>query len=116
MNLAEETARLLIVIGIAVPLFLMWIVTFVDIARRRDLSVVKKAMWAAIIFFGLFIGIAVYAAMRPVPEVVGKGLQQTVPETSEKVSTLEALSSGHSDGSINDADYLARKRDLLGLT
>jgi hypothetical protein len=116
MRLAEDTARVLLVIGIMVPLFLLWIVTFVDIARRKDLSLPRKAMWTAVTFFGVYIGIAVYAAMRPVPEVLGKGIRQTVPETSATVSTLETLRAEHAGGSIGDADYLAKKRDLLGLT
>lgn len=116
MNVAEETTRVLLVIGITVPLFLLWMVTFVDIARRRDLSLLRKMMWTAVTFFGVYIGIAVYAAMRPVPEVFGKGLRQTIPETSATVSTLETLRADHAGGSIDDADYLAKKRNLLGLT
>lgn len=116
MTIAEETTRLLLFIGITVPLVLLWIVTFVDIARRRDLSILRKAMWAAVTFFGLYVGIAVYAAMRPMPEAFGKGLTGTVPEISATVTTLEMLRAEHADGSINDADYLVKKRDLLGLT
>ena len=116
MSIAEETARTLVVIGVTVPLFLLWIVTFVDIARRKDLPILKKALWTAITFFGAFIGIAVYFAMRPVPEVLGKGLRRTTPETSAVVSDLETLRADHANGSINDAEYLAKKRDLLGLT
>ena len=116
MNLAEETVEVLLIIGVTVPLFLLWIVTFVDIARRKDLSLPRKAMWTAVTFFGVYVGIAVYAATRPVPEVLGKGLRSSVPETSATVSTLEKLRTEHAGGSINDADYLAKKRDLLGLT
>ena len=116
MKIAEETASLLILIGITVPLLLLWIVTFVDIARRHDLSVVRKAMWAAVTFFGAFVGIAVYFAMRPVPEVLGKSLANTIPETSATVSKLESLRADHATGSLNDTNYLAKKRDLLGLT
>ena len=116
MTIAEDTARILVVIGLTVPLFLMWIVAYVDLARRRDLSVIKKALWAAVMFFGAYIGIAAYFIMRPVAEVVGKGLNLTAPETSAIVDDLESLRTNHSEGSITDADYLARKRDLLGLT
>ncbi len=116
MNIAEDTARVLVVIGIAIPLLLLWIVTFVDIARRKNLPITRKALWTAVTFFGAHIGIAVYYGMRPVPEVLGKGLRPTTPETSATVSRLETLRADHTAGSINDADYLAKKRDLLGLT
>lgn len=115
MTIAEGTARILVIIGLTVPLFLMWIVAYVDLARRRDLSVIKKALWATAMFFGAYIGIAAYAIMRPVPVVVGKGLNPTTPETSAIVDELESLRTSHSEGSLTEADYLARKRDLLGL-
>ncbi len=116
MNIADETARTLVLIGVTIPLFLLWIVALVDIARRSDLGIGKRLMWAAVILFGLYIGIAVYFLMRPVAEVNGKGPNPTTPETSAIVNNIEALRSSHAEGSINDTDYLARKRDLLGLT
>lgn len=116
MKLAEETVLALIAIGISIPLLLLWIVTLVDIARRRDLSITKKIGWGLVVILGLYIGIAVYFIMRPVKEVDGKGLDHTVPETSAVVNNLESLHLSHSAGSVSDDDYIARKRDLLGLT
>ncbi len=114
--MAEQTIRILMGIGIAASLILIWIVAYVDLARRSDLSVVKKVAWALIIFFGAYFGIAAYFILRPVPEVMGKGLHHTTPESSEIVNEIEALHGDHADGSISDADYLEQKRDLLGLT
>lgn len=115
MNIAEGTARSLVVIGIAVSLLLLWIVAYVDLARRKDLSVVKKLLWAAAMFFGVYIGIAAYFVMRPMPEVIGKGLSSETPESSVLVGDLESLHASHAEGSLSDADYLAKKRNLLGL-
>ncbi len=115
MTIGEGTINTLVAIGITVPLFLLWIVAYVDLARRRDLAITKKALWAAAMFFGVYIGIAAYAVMRPVPEVIGKGLNPTTPETSAIVSNLETLRENHSEGSMTDADYLTKKRELLGL-
>jgi hypothetical protein len=114
--MAEETIRTLMTIGIAASLILLWIVTYVDLARRKDLSVVKKVLWAVVIFFTAYIGIAVYFIMRPVPEVLGKRADATTPESSAIVGDLESLHASYAEGSITDADYLARKRKLLGLT
>jgi len=114
--MAEETIRILMGIGIAASLILIWIVAYVDLARRKDLSIVKKIAWALIMFFGAYIGIAAYFVLRPVPEVMGKGLHHTTPESSEIVTELEVLHEDHADGFISDADFVARKRSLLGLT
>jgi hypothetical protein len=114
--LAEETLPTLLSIGIFASLALLWIVTYVDLARRKDLSVVKKVLWGLAIFFGAYIGIAAYFIMRPVPEVPGKRADATTPASSEVVEELELLHSRYDEASITDADYLAQKRDLLGLT
>ena len=113
--MAEETIRVLMTVGIAASLVLIWIVAYVDLARRKDLSIMKKVVWAVIMFFGAYIGIAAYFILRPVPEVMGKGLHHTTPESSEIVNALERLHEDHADGSISDADYLEQKRSLLGL-
>lgn len=115
MNIAEGTARSLVVIGITASLLLLWIVAYVDLARRKDLSVVKKLLWAAAMFFGVYIGIAAYFVMRPVPEVIGKGPSSETPARSALVADLESLHASHAEGSLSDADYLAKKRNLLGL-
>ena len=115
MTIAQETARSLVVVGITVSLLLLWIVAYVDLARRKDLSVVKKLLWAAAMFFGVYIGIAAYFVMRPVPEVIGKGLSSDTPESSALIGGLELLRTSHAEGSLSDADYLAKKRNLLGL-
>jgi hypothetical protein len=113
--MAEETIRTLMGIGIAASLILIWIVAYVDLARRNDLSILKKIAWALIMFFGAYIGIAIYFVLRPVSEVMGKGLHHTTPESSETVNDIEALRDDHANGSLSDADYLERKRSLLGL-
>ena len=114
--MAEETLQILLSIGIAASLVLLWIVAYVDLARRKDLSVVKKVLWGLAILFGAYIGIAAYFIMRPVPEVPGKRADATTPASSAVVEDLESLHSSYAEGSITDADYLARKRILLGVT
>jgi hypothetical protein len=114
--MAEETFQTLLTIGIAASLVLLWIVAYVDLARRRDLSVVKKVLWGLVILLGAYIGIAAYFIMRPVPEVAGKRADATTPASSAVVEDLELLHSSYAEGSITDADHLAKKRNLLGMT
>jgi hypothetical protein len=114
--MAEETLQIFLTIGIAASLVLLWIVAYVDLARRRDLSVVKKVLWGLAMLFGTYIGIAAYFIMRPVPEVPGKRAEATTPASSAVVEDLESLHSSYAEGSVTDVDYLAKKRNLLGLT
>ena len=116
MIFAENTIQILMGIGITASLILLWLVAYVDLARRKDLSVARKALWAFIMFFTAYIGIAAYFILRPVPEVFGKGANATTPESSAVVDDLESLHESHTEGSISDADYLAKKRALMGLT
>ena len=91
MTFFDDTLETLIVVGLVVPLFLLWIVAYVDVARRSDLAVGRKVMWGAVILFGAYVGIAVYFIMRPVRPPAGKDLAATTPHSSEKVARLEQL-------------------------
>ncbi len=114
--MADGTLAWLLVVGLVVPLFMLWIVAYVDVARRKDLRVTRKVLWTAAIFFGAYIGIAAYFMMRPVAPVIGKGTRATTPRSSQLVADLESLKQSHTEGTVTDDDYLERKRGLLGLT
>lgn len=115
MRVADGTLAWLLVIGLGVPLLTLWIVAYVDVARRRDLRFTRKLLWAAAIFFTAYIGIAAYFMMRPVAPVVGKGREATTQRPSRLVADLESLKQSHAEGTVTTEDYLARKQDLLGL-
>ncbi len=115
MRMADGTLPWLLVIGLGVPLLTLWIVAYVDVARRTDLTLTRKALWAATIFFLAYIGIAAYFMMRPVAPVVGKNREATTPRSSRLVADLESLKASHAEGTVTAEDYLARKRHLLGL-
>jgi hypothetical protein len=115
MRVADGTLPWLLVIGLGVPLLTLWIVAYVDVARRRDLTLIRKALWAAAIFFMAYIGIAAYFMMRPVAPAVGKNREATTPSSSRLVADLESLKESHVEGTVTAEDYLARKRHLLGL-
>jgi hypothetical protein len=114
--MADGTLAWLLVVGLVVPLFMLWIVAYVDVARRKDLRVTRKVLWTAAIFFGAYIGIAAYFTMRPVAPVIGKGTRATTPRSSQLVADLESLKQSHTEGTVTNDDYLERKRGLLGLT
>ncbi|MEE8486415.1 MAG: PLDc N-terminal domain-containing protein [Acidimicrobiia bacterium] len=116
MGTLDDAMRALLAIGLVVPLAFLWIVAFVDVARRKDLPVLQKALWAGVMFFGAYIGIAVYFAMRPIPLPPGKDANATTPPSSAIVTELEALQSRYATGELSNDNYLSRKRSLFGLT
>lgn len=102
-------------VALALPLFALWVVAFWDIARRRDLTVIRKIMWSVVIVITAYIGIALYAIMRPVPPPPGKARSATIPRASAIVGALEALVAAHDGGDISDATFDLEKRKILGL-
>ena len=67
----------------------------------------------ALIILTLYIGVALYFIMRPMPAPEGKRYDATVPRTSALVAEIERLHAMHEDGEIDDEAYLAAKNDLL---
>jgi len=116
LDLLDGTAGTLLGFAIATSLLLLWAATLVDLFRRRDLTVVNKAVWAGVIIFTAHIGVAVYFAMRPIPPPYGKGAKHTVDRSSNLVKELERLHTEHGNGTMTDDAYLAAKQALLGLT
>ncbi|MEN8040944.1 MAG: PLDc N-terminal domain-containing protein [Actinomycetota bacterium] len=115
MTIVDDTLERLILVGLVVPLFLLWIVAYVDLARRDDFSLKKKAGWGAAMFFGAYVGIAAYFILRPVRPPAGKDSGATASRSSQVVNDLEALHKARADGDITEDNYLATKRQLLGL-
>ena len=103
-------------VALALPLIALWVVTFWDIARRRDLTVTRKIMWSLVIVITAYIGIALYAIMRPVPPPPGKARSASLPRASAIVGALEALVASHDAGDIPDATFDGEKRKILGIS
>ena len=114
MNLFDESVSVVAVIAIVVPLVLLWVAAFVDLFRRKDLSVLRKALWAALILFTAYVGIAIYFIARPIQAPEGKRYGTTAPRTLKIVDDIERAQSKHAEGSIDDATYVTQKRILLG--
>ncbi len=102
-------------VALTLPLVALWVAAFWDIARRRDLSVTRKLAWSVVIIVTAYIGIAVYAIMRPIPPPPGKVNAATLPRASAIVGSLEHLVAAHANGDISDSDFDASKREILGL-
>jgi len=116
MTLGDGVLDQLIILGLVVPMISMWLVAYVDIARRRDLKPTRKILWAAVIFFVPYIGVLAYVAWRPMAPMFGAGSHGTTPRSSVLVADIESLRQDHLNGAITDESYLSKKRDMLGLT
>ncbi|MGI9584347.1 MAG: PLD nuclease N-terminal domain-containing protein [Acidimicrobiia bacterium] len=115
MSLFDETVNVAIVIAIVVPLLLLWVAAFYDLLRRKDLSVVRKALWTALIVFTAYVGIAIYFIARPIRPPEGKRYGKTAPRARGVVDDIERARTEYASGSIDDETYLTKKRMLLGL-
>ena len=115
MQMIDDAFPVLLWVGLTAPLIALWVAGFWDLAHRSDLSVLRKAVWAALFVLTLYIGLALYFATRPVRPPAGKGTTQTVPRASGIVTELESLSEARNVNEMNDDAFLERKRELLGL-
>lgn len=115
MKLFNESFSAVVGIAIIVPLLLLWVASFVDLFRRKDLAVFRKVLWATLILLTAYVGIAIYFVARPIRAPEGKRYGTTAPRTRDIVDGIEGLREQHAEGAVDDETYLTEKRLLLGL-
>jgi|GEM_PF-1459403 len=103
-------------IAIVVPLFLLFTASFVDLFRRKDLSVIRKVLWVAVILLTAYIGVALYFLLRPPRTPEGKHDSATETRTKGIVDQLQDLKGAHEQGDIDDEAFLEGKRMILGIS
>jgi hypothetical protein len=116
MDAVDDALQVLLWVAFTAPLVALWIAGFWDLAHRDELSVYRKAVWAALFVLTLYIGLAFYFAMRPVRPPAGKGSSDSVPRASAIVAELETLSAARRADEIKQQEFSDRKRELLGLS
>ncbi len=112
---ADTTVTIMLRIAIFVPLGLLWFAVIIDLFRRHDLSTFHKALWATLVILTAHVGVVLYFVFRPVPQPPGKDLAISADRSSTIVTRLERLRDDHRAGKIPDDEYLASKRELLGV-
>lgn len=55
----------MLLVVIAIPLLLIWVLAVVDLVRRRDLSTGHKVLWALAVLLIPIVGAIVYFVARP---------------------------------------------------
>ena len=102
-------------LAIFIPLILLYIASIVDLIRRKDLSVVRKAGWVVVIVLTVYIGVALYYLFRPPATPEGKQRDDSEHHTATIVDQLDELRNAHARGDISDHRFLEGKRQVLGL-
>jgi len=69
---------MLLVVLIAIPLLLIWVLTLVDLLRRHDLNATRKVLWAVVVLFVPVVGVIVYFVARP-------------PQPTDRAATLDRI-------------------------
>ena len=115
MQAIDDGLQVLLWVAFTAPLIALLVAGFWDLAHRDDLAVFRKAVWGALFVLTLYVGLAIYFAMRPVRPPAGKESSGTVPRASAIVAELETLSAARQADEITEDAFLSRKRELLGL-
>ena len=109
---AEE----LVAVGVVpIPLTVMWFLALFDIVvRRRNLSIGWKGIWSATVLLIPYIGVLVYAFVRPpVPLKRRDGSDSTA--TRQAIDEIQSLGADHDAGSITDDQFASKKAAIFGL-
>jgi hypothetical protein len=83
----------MLLVLIAIPLLLIWVLTMVDVVRRGDLRTSQKVLWALVVLFVPVLGVIAYFVARP-PEPADRfGTVGAVPPHAEP--SLERVREQH---------------------
>jgi hypothetical protein len=100
---------------VLIPLVVLWVAAlFHIVVRRHDLSVPRKAIWSGLVILVPYLGVLLYAALRPPrPPTPTGGEDPTAAGTA--IEQLAGLVDAHDAGSITDQEFSLRKAAVFGL-
>ena len=112
MNEAERVVAVAIVL---IPLGVIWLVAFYHIiAKRSDLTIGWKAIWSAIVVLIPYVGVLIYAFVRPPAPM--KGSRHDDPTATKRaIDELHHLVEGYDSGSITDDQFASKKAAVFGM-
>lgn len=109
-----DELSLLAVVLVFAPLLVLWVLAlFHIVARRPDLSVAGKAIWLAIVVFAAYLGLLLYAGLRPPrsPQATGKDDEAA----KDALTRLATLVDDHAAGALDDREFAREKAAVFGL-
>lgn len=111
----RETETVVAVGIVLVPLFAMWVVALFHIlAKRDDLSVGWKGIWSAIVVLLPYLGVLIYAFIRPPAQAKGSGAGDSTA-TGQAIDRVHRLVVDHDSGAITDEQFASRKAAVFGI-
>jgi hypothetical protein len=111
----SETETIVAVGIVLLPLTAIWLLALFNIvARRGDLSIGWKGIWSAVVILIPYLGVLIYAIVRPPAQM--KGLGNSDPTvTGQAIDQIHRLTTEHDSGAITDGDFASRKALIFGI-
>lgn len=111
----SETETIVAIGIVLVPLTGLWLLALFNIvARRGDLSIGWKGIWSAVVILIPYLGVLIYAVVRPPAQT--KGLGSSDPTvTGQAIDQIHRLTREHESGAITDGDFASRKALIFGI-
>jgi len=100
---------------VVIPLVIIWLAAlFHIVARRPDLSISWKGIWAIAVLAVPYIGVFIYTMLRPPRAPRRKGANDPTA-VGAAIERLRSLVTAHADGTIDDGEFAAEKAEVFGL-
>ena len=111
----RETANLAVVAIVLVPLVVIWALALFNIVvRRSDLSIAWKVAWSAVVILIPYVGVWIYATVRPPRLLPGSGSSDTTA-TGQAIDEIHHVVAEHKAGAIDDGQFAADKATIFGM-
>jgi hypothetical protein len=100
---------------ILVPLFALWVLALFSIlVKRSDLSLGWKGIWSAVVIFIPYVGVLIYAFVRPPAQTKRLGSDDPTA-TGQAIDQIHHLVADHEAGTITDDQFAAGKALIFGV-
>ena len=110
-----ETESIVAVAIVLIPLIAIWLLALYHIiARRSDLTIGWKAIWSAAVVLIPYVGVLIYAFVRPPAPVKGPRHNDTTA-TKRAIDELHHLVAEHDAGAMSDTEFATDKAAVFGM-
>ena len=111
----KETTNIAVVAVVLVPLIVIWALALFNIVvRRSDLSVAWKGIWSAVVVLIPYVGVLIYATVRPPTPPQGSS-DRDVTATGQAIDEIHHLVTEHEAGAIDDSQFATNKAAIFGM-
>ncbi len=110
-----EAESIVAVSIVLIPLGVIWLLALYHIiAKRSDLTIGWKAIWSAAVVLIPYVGVLIYAFLRPPAPV--KGSRHNDPTATRRaIDEIHRLVADHDSDSITDDQFASKKAAIFGM-